>query len=81
MDEERKEPRPANDNGSRSRQSLNPRFRGLRQLEQCEQKLRCFVLSVSVQPVAHCKATMLGFRMRRGIVRSQRSCEAARCFC
>ena len=58
---------------------LTREFRGLQQLGHCEQKLRCFVLSV--QAVAHCKATMLGFRMHCGIVRSQRSSEAARCFC
>ena len=60
---------------------LTREFRGLQQFGHCEQKLRCFDLGVSVQPVAHCKATMLGFRMRCGIVRSQRSSEAARCFC
>jgi hypothetical protein len=42
---------------------------------------RCFVHSLSVRPVARCKATMLGFGMRREIIRSQRSSEAARCFC
>src|SRR5712672_974990 len=42
---------------------------------------RCFVLSLSVRPVARGKATMLGFGMRREIIRSQRSSEAARCFC
>jgi hypothetical protein len=42
---------------------------------------RCFVQSLSVRPVARGKATMLGFGMRREIIRSQRSSEAARCFC
>jgi hypothetical protein len=42
---------------------------------------RCFVHSLSVRPVARGKATMLGFGMRREIIRSQRSSEAARCFC
>jgi hypothetical protein len=78
---ETKEPRPANDNGSRSGQSFDPRIPRIAAARTLRPKSRRFVLSSSVQPVAHCKATMLGFRMHRGIVRSQRSSEAARCFC
>jgi hypothetical protein len=76
MDEERKEPRPANDISRLARE-----FRGLQQLGHCDIIARCFVHSLSVRPVARGKATMLGFGMRREIIRSQRSSEAARCFC
>jgi hypothetical protein len=72
----RKELRRANDNGSCSGESLDLRIPRIAAARTLRASSRCFVLSLSIQPVVRCKATMLSFGVRRGcysISKKQRS--------